>query len=72
MSVPRKKLYTREELDHAIDYALRCGDHVLDELYGRKRQLENIIKMLKKEYTTVCTRIDECEKERNTIQKESD
>lgn len=67
-----KKQYTQAQLDHAIDYALKIGDHALNELYGRKYQLEKIIKMLEKEYRTVCVRIDECETKRNTIQKESD
>lgn len=67
-----KKLYTQAQLDHAIDYALKIGDHALSELYGRKYQLEKILKMVEEEYKTVCVRIDEYETKRNTIQKESD
>ena len=67
-----KKLYTQAQLDHAIDYALTLGDHAIDEMYGRKYQLEKILKMVEEEYKTVCTRIDEYETKRNAIQKESD
>ena len=61
-----KKLYTQEQLDHAIDYALKIGDHTLDELYGRKNYIEKEIKRIENEYKDVLIKIDELERKRVT------
>lgn len=62
-----KKMYTQEQLDHAIDHALKIGDHTLDELYGRKDEIERIMKMLEKEYETINHRIEALEEARNNV-----
>lgn len=59
-----KKLYTQEQLDHAIDYALKIGDHALDELYGRKNEIERVLKTARKEYRDICSKIEALENER--------
>lgn len=64
-----KKLYTQEQLDHAIDYALKIGDHALDELYGRKHELERLMKILEKEYKYVLAKIDELERKQSNYAK---
>lgn len=62
-----KKMYTQEQLDHAIDYALAMGDHTLNELYGRKDEIERIMKALEKEYKTINHRIEDLEVARNNV-----
>ena len=64
-----KKLYTQEQLDHAIDYALKIGDHALDELYGRKNRIEIEMKRIDKDYKDVLLKIDKLEQERNNYAK---
>ena len=53
----KKQLYTKEQLDRAIDYALHVGDSELAELYGVKKTLETIIKSLQDSYNDVCGKI---------------
>lgn len=60
----KKKLFTMEDLDMAIDKSLKCSQGVLDDLYGRKKALENIRKYIDYQITDINIKIDSIELER--------
>lgn len=62
-----EKKYTQEQLDHAIDYALKIGDQKLAYLEGAADRLESVIGALTEELKTVRSVIDTVEKERNNV-----
>lgn len=59
-----EKKYTQEQLDHAIDHALKIGDQKLAYLEGAADRLESVIGTLTEELKTVRSVIDTIEKER--------
>lgn len=61
----KKKLFTMEDLDMAIDKSLKCSQGVLDDLYGRKKALENMRKYIDYQLGFVNHKIYNVEMERN-------
>lgn len=61
----KKKLFTMEDLDMAINKSLKCSQGVLDDLYGRKKALENMRKYIDDQLDFVNHKINNVEMERN-------
>jgi len=60
----KKKLFTMEDLDMAIDKSLKCSQGALDDLYGRKKALENMRKYIDDQLEFVNHKIYNVEMER--------
>lgn len=60
----KKKLFTMEDLDMAIDKSLKYSQGALDGLYGRKKALENMRKYIDDQLTDINIKIDSIELER--------